>query len=313
MLFQISNMTDFRFVYHIQQKINSARDYDKKRKWKAGNIEVGHVLELAKRQNNKCWKCEDEMMLHSWMSNCCYQFSIDRINNLEPHNYDNCLLACSYCNCHEHGSYTQKNKICDAGCHVDERTLKQNKVSDVEKFLLRKKEDKMEFVVGKSDEIKEYLDDITETRGEVDVLSGYCRNNPFPTLLEIRKYNAKILNDNKANSYNEMLVRRFIKQVNEVYEIMKKIHENKFNREYMTSVGIKLHEKYGTSMLIALILYMRQLPLYKEPKILRDDTNPQNEEEISIFDSYEYKANLIKNFPFIEMEWAFDGIGDFKK
>jgi len=48
---------------------------------------------------------------------CCYQFSIDRINNTLPHN-NNILIICYYCNYKHHKQFTQLHKKCNAECHI---------------------------------------------------------------------------------------------------------------------------------------------------------------------------------------------------
>lgn len=75
------------------------------------------MLLLLYEQNNKCIICHDSLLLINYKQYCCYQFSIDRINNNKPHNKDNIRITCYYCNCKHHNKFSQLNKKCNEGCH----------------------------------------------------------------------------------------------------------------------------------------------------------------------------------------------------
>ena len=63
-----------------------------------------------KEQNNKCYICNDIVLTHSYVPYCCYKFSIDRLDNLKPHDLDNVKISCYYCNCKNHILYNKHEK-----------------------------------------------------------------------------------------------------------------------------------------------------------------------------------------------------------
>lgn len=262
-------LNDFRFIHHIQTKINAAREYDKKRKWKAGNIEIGHVLELAKRQQMKCWKCEDAMLIHSWISNCCYQFSIDRIDNKKPHDFDNCVLACSYCNCNNCDLYTQQNKICDSGCHVEKRSLIYNKDSR-ESLRLKSVNERLEYQKPRQNEIDEYADSLVELRKEFRIIAEFCKGHTFPSLESIGNILEDLkneiferINEGKQYIFDDVMLIMLIK-FDIIYLYLKKIHDNKYNDDYIKQIGRLIEQKYGPYSLHCIIMILWKLSIFSE-------------------------------------------------
>ena len=77
------------------------------------------------------------VLLNNWKSRCCYQFSIDRLKDDEPHNMNNVLISCYYCNCRHHPSFDQDNKICKSGCHKENKSELPRKYLDL-KFISEK-------------------------------------------------------------------------------------------------------------------------------------------------------------------------------
>ena len=139
----------YSFEQMITNKIRNHRYADKK----SGRINYEHkdyvcvqdVINLAKKQDNKCYICCDKLLLNEYSKNCLYQFSIDRVNNKLPHTRTNILLSCYYCNCfsgiiNSEGEY--EHKICpkSSNCHIIKRTSlrKRNDVSmqEISKLLL---------------------------------------------------------------------------------------------------------------------------------------------------------------------------------
>ena len=108
---------------NISSKISRHMHYDEQHFGKRGNITVDNVIELLEIQENKCWVCNDIVQLTHWSPMCCYQFSIDRIDDYKPHNKDNCKISCYYCNCRHHSEFKQINKVCKSGCHREKRNL----------------------------------------------------------------------------------------------------------------------------------------------------------------------------------------------
>lgn len=110
----------------IKKKINNLLYKDVTHFGIEGNMNIDDVIELLNRQNMKCYICKDEVFIKS-EPYCCYQFSIDRIYNFQPHNKDNILISCYYCNCIQHDNFDQLNKICSNGCHTISKTILSKK------------------------------------------------------------------------------------------------------------------------------------------------------------------------------------------
>jgi len=102
---------------NIIKKINTHNNFDKIKFNVKGDIDINTVLNLLYEQNNKCANCKDELLMMNYKPYCCYQFSIDRLDNNIPHDKDNVRITCYYCNCEHHGKFDQLNKKCNAGCH----------------------------------------------------------------------------------------------------------------------------------------------------------------------------------------------------
>jgi len=121
----------------IARKIKDYKKQDLTKFEKEGNVEVKDVFELLKKQEFKCYVCDDEVKTFKWRPFCLYQFTLDRLDNSLPHNKDNVLICCYYCNCIEYlsnvvgCSESVKNKICRNGCHCIKRNIlvKRNDVS----------------------------------------------------------------------------------------------------------------------------------------------------------------------------------------
>ena len=101
-----------------------------------GNILLKNVKELLRKQEFKCYVCDDNVITSGWKPNCLYQFTLDRLNNSLPHNRDNCLICCYYCNCKDimllhtediNDFENIKNKICKNKCHCNKRLITSNR------------------------------------------------------------------------------------------------------------------------------------------------------------------------------------------
>lgn len=111
---------------NIEDKIFRYQMYDMKRFGKKGDVDVEYILERLDKQNGRCYICRDFVQIVNWAPKCEYQFSIDRINSDLPHDKDNVLIACKYCNCRM--AFIKKcnydnYKICKEGCHTIKRNL----------------------------------------------------------------------------------------------------------------------------------------------------------------------------------------------
>jgi hypothetical protein len=102
---------------NITKKINTHKQFDKNRFGEAGDISYNDIINLLDKQNYQCYKCNDLVETINYKAYCCYQFSIDRINNFEPHNKNNIRISCYYCNCNHHPKFNQPNKVCNSKCH----------------------------------------------------------------------------------------------------------------------------------------------------------------------------------------------------
>lgn len=120
---------------NIKTKIRTCLNADKNNKMKTGNITFHDVKEMLKNQNNKCWLCQDEVILNNWLPNCCYQFSIDRIDDNLPHDKNNCRISCYFCNCRDGSLSLSPYKVCNAGCHRQIRFIRHRRDLLPEKFI----------------------------------------------------------------------------------------------------------------------------------------------------------------------------------
>ena len=62
----------------------------------------------------------------NWLSECLYQISLSQINITLPHNRDNVLISCYYCNNDEENKKS-KIKRCKNKCHYDNKIIISNK------------------------------------------------------------------------------------------------------------------------------------------------------------------------------------------
>jgi len=102
-----------------------------------GNIKKEDVISLLNKQKFRCYVCDDIVLTFGYKPYCLYQFSVDRIDNSLPHNRDNILISCYYCNCINYLTNVldchdnKKYKICDNYCHCEKRyiSIKREDVS----------------------------------------------------------------------------------------------------------------------------------------------------------------------------------------
>jgi hypothetical protein len=129
----------------VQNKINGYKSQDKIKGRCEGNVIVEDIFQLLKTQEFKCYVCKDEVKTSNWKPHCLYQFTLDRIDNNLPHNRDNVLISCYYCNCIDVliGKICSKNtmrKKCIGGCHNIEKNCRSREdVSneEIDKIKLR--------------------------------------------------------------------------------------------------------------------------------------------------------------------------------
>jgi len=118
---------------NILKKIFNHKKYDLKRFDIEGNIDYNYITKLINKQDKKCYICKETVLIIDWKPYCCYQFSIDRIDNNMPHDKNNVLISCYYCNCRDYPKFDQHNKKCNQNCHTDYKELRHKKhISKVE-------------------------------------------------------------------------------------------------------------------------------------------------------------------------------------
>lgn len=107
----------------LKKKLSTYKISDLKAFGREGNLSVDDVIKLIKKQSGNCYVCDEPVILANWKPHCCYQLSIDRINNGLPHDRGNVLISCYYCNCRHHHDFIQLNKVCTAGCHTEPKNI----------------------------------------------------------------------------------------------------------------------------------------------------------------------------------------------
>lgn len=108
---------------NIRKKISTYKKKDIDRFGREGTATIDDILQLLRKQNFTCYVCDEKVITSNWKPFCCYQFSIDRINNNLPHDRNNVLISCYYCNCRHYSEFNQPNKICNAGCHTETKNI----------------------------------------------------------------------------------------------------------------------------------------------------------------------------------------------
>lgn len=109
---------------NIKKKIRTCLLSDMTLFNRKGNLKYEDVVNMLKTQSFKCWFCKEPVLTENWTAYCCYQFSIDRMDNAKPHDKDNCKIACYYCNSCHRQSFDGKNKVCPKGCHTEEKFIR---------------------------------------------------------------------------------------------------------------------------------------------------------------------------------------------
>lgn len=112
----------------ILHKINSYKSQDeaKGRNITSDYVTINDVKKLLFKQESKCYVCGDNVITEEWTPDCLYQFTLDRIDNKLPHNKNNVLICCHYCNCF---GWQNDNtdiclyKLCKNKCHFIKRNI----------------------------------------------------------------------------------------------------------------------------------------------------------------------------------------------
>jgi hypothetical protein len=112
----------------ILHKINGYKRQDKVkgRNITSDYVTLNDVKKLLFKQEYKCYVCGDNVITEEWEAKCLYQFTLDRIDNKLPHNKNNVLICCEYCNCY---GWKKDNtdiclyKLCENKCHKIKRNI----------------------------------------------------------------------------------------------------------------------------------------------------------------------------------------------
>jgi len=116
-------------ILSINTKIRDYHKTDIEKFGVIGNMKKDDVVALLNKQKFRCYVCDDVVLTFGWKPYCLYQFSVDRIDNSLPHNRDNILISCYYCNCIGYltdvldCNNNKKHKICDNYCHCEKRDI----------------------------------------------------------------------------------------------------------------------------------------------------------------------------------------------
>lgn len=86
------------FAERVENKILRYNEYDMEKFGLIGDINEKFIKLLMIIQKFKCYICKEILLLSSWVPYCTYQFSIDRIIDGKPHDCNNCLISCMFCN-----------------------------------------------------------------------------------------------------------------------------------------------------------------------------------------------------------------------
>jgi hypothetical protein len=145
---------------NIVKKLQSHMKTDIQSFGRKGTIDYDNVVTLLNKQQFRCYICKDKVLI-TFEKYCLYQFSLDRIDNNLPHDKNNVLISCYFCNCRnflEMDSKTRhsvnnliydkdtsykltddykcvKNKICINGCHTISRDIIIKK-KDIDKTII---------------------------------------------------------------------------------------------------------------------------------------------------------------------------------
>lgn len=125
---------------NIRNKIRCNKIFDKDNFDREGNMTEEDILILLHRQQYCCYVCKEKIIIKNWKPYCFYQFSIDRLDNSKPHDRDNILISCYYCNCRNYYTlYT--NKVCPGDCHTEIKNniRRRHEVNSIEQSMYRLK------------------------------------------------------------------------------------------------------------------------------------------------------------------------------
>ena len=107
------------FNQNIRNKIRTKKNLDKINFNIEGNMTEDDIIKLLHKQLNNCYICKEKVITENWEPGCLYQFSINRLDKTKPHNRDNILISCYYCNSRNHPDIIFSDKVCPDNCHIE--------------------------------------------------------------------------------------------------------------------------------------------------------------------------------------------------
>lgn len=87
------------FINRALRKISGHKDSDYYKFCEAGDITLDDVKNKIIEQKQLCYYCKETVLISNWQPYCWYQFTIDRLDDDLPHDNNNCVISCYYCNC----------------------------------------------------------------------------------------------------------------------------------------------------------------------------------------------------------------------
>ena len=119
----------------IKKKIQDYKQQDKQKGRPINEdeyVKVDDVKKLLFKQENKCYVCNDVVYINDYTSKCCYQMTLDRIDESLPHTKTNLCVCCKFCNCRDFKNRSARldgitdspqwnYKLCPRGCHTMKR------------------------------------------------------------------------------------------------------------------------------------------------------------------------------------------------
>ena len=84
---------------YLQHKVNNCKYYDRKKDYynEFKTISKDWIKKTIKEQFNRCYYCHAVMTYGEGYTNKT-DITVERIDNNEAHNKDNCVMACLKCN-----------------------------------------------------------------------------------------------------------------------------------------------------------------------------------------------------------------------
>lgn len=92
-------MLEYNKESYIQHKVNNCKYYDRKKDYYDDfkTINKSWIKKTINQQFNRCYYCHIVMTYGEGITSKT-DITIERIKNDEPHNRDNCVIACLKCN-----------------------------------------------------------------------------------------------------------------------------------------------------------------------------------------------------------------------